>query len=84
MPFSRRDAFKLGGLGALGVAGLAIPLGNVVSAKDPSLLPKGRVPVPYGPTFGSGGNTFQRLQVLQKISHEENPADGKGPIDRYE
>jgi len=84
MPFSRRDAFKLGGLGALGVAGLAIPLGNVVSAKDPSQLPKGRAPVPYGPTFGSAGNPFVRLQVLQKIRHEEYPADGKGPIDYYD
>ena len=84
MPFSRRDAFKLGGLGALGVAGLAIPLGNVVSAKDPSQLPKGRAPVPYGAAYNSAGNPFQRLQVLQKTGHEDYPADGKGPIDYYD
>jgi FtsP/CotA-like multicopper oxidase with cupredoxin domain len=83
MPFSRRDAFKLGGLGALGIAGLAIPLGNVVSAKDPSQLPKGRTPVPYGATFNSAGNPFQRLKVLQKTGHADNP-DGKGPIDYYD
>jgi FtsP/CotA-like multicopper oxidase with cupredoxin domain len=83
MPFSRRDAFKLGGLGALGVAGLAIPLGNVVSAKDPSQLPKGRAPVPYGAAFGSNGNYFQRLKVLQKTGHADNP-DGLGPVDYYD
>ena len=72
MPFSRRDAFKLGGLGALGVAGLAIPFGNMVSAKDPSQLPKGRARSVWG-SLRLAGEPFQRLKVLQKTGHDDNP-----------
>jgi FtsP/CotA-like multicopper oxidase with cupredoxin domain len=60
MPFSRRDAFKLGGLSALGAAGLAIPLGKMVSGSSASLLPSKSMPVPYR-------TTFARLPVLDSV-----------------
>lgn len=76
MSLSRRDAFKLGGLGALGVAGLAIPFGNMVSAKDPSFaLPTFRFPKPYT-------KPFVPLTVLTKAS---SGVDYEGaPVDRYD
>ncbi len=81
MPFSRRDAFKLGGLGALGVAGLAIPFGNMVSAKDPSQLPQADVPVPYE-TASAAGHLFQRRAA--RVGTRQSGVDGEGPIDRYD
>ncbi len=60
MPFSRRDAFKLGGLGALGAAGLAIPLGKMVSGQSASQLPAKSMPLPYRTTLG-------RLPVLPAV-----------------
>src|SRR6478672_3933725 len=83
MPFSRRDALKLGGLGALGVAGLTIPFGNVVSAKDPSQLPNGRMPVPYSSVFGSPANPFQPLAVLKPYRRTAN-SDGSARVDYYD
>ena len=70
MSLSRRDAFKLSGLGALGAAGLAIPLGNMVSGSAASLLPKGKIPVPFQ-------TTFQRLEVLPPAGTETDPDTGK-------
>ena len=52
MKLSRRDVFKLGGLAAVGAAGLAIPLGNTVNGASASLLPAGKMPKPYQTTFG--------------------------------
>jgi FtsP/CotA-like multicopper oxidase with cupredoxin domain len=74
MPLSRRDAFRLGGLGVVGVAGLAVPLGNTVRADAASLLPPSRLPKPYQATF-------QPLTVLQKLRTRD---DGLGPIDVYD
>ena len=74
---SRRDALKIGGLAAVGGAALAIPLGHSVSGSTPSLLPSKSMPVPYRTTFG-------RLGVLDKVGHEDFPADGMGPIDYYD
>lgn len=71
MPLSRRDAFKLGGLGALGAAGLAIPLGNkVVSGGQASLLSSKLMPVPYQ-------TVFKRLDVLPSVGTEVDPDTGK-------
>ena len=61
MRLSRRDMFKLGGLGALGAAGLAIPLGNQVSGSSASLLSDKKMPKPYQTTFG-------RLAVLSRFA----------------
>ena len=69
MPLSRRDAFKLGGLGALGAAGLAIPFGNMVSGRSASLLPSRNMPVPYRTTLG-------RLPVLPPVGSRVD-AEGK-------
>jgi len=43
--------FKLGGLAAVGAAGLAIPLGNTVSGASASLLPTSKMPKPYQVAF---------------------------------
>ncbi len=66
MRLSRRDAFKIGGLGALGAAGLAIPLGNMVSGQSASLLPSKNMPLPYRTTFG-------RLPVLPPVGSRIDP-----------
>lgn len=47
MKLSRRDALKLGGLAAVGTAGLALPLGRSVQAGTPSLLSTGNFPPRY-------------------------------------
>ena len=60
MHLSRRDMFKIGGLGALGAAGLAIPFGNTVSGSSASLLSSSKMPKPYQATFG-------RLEVLSPV-----------------
>ena len=60
MRLSRRDMFKLGGLAAVGAAGLAIPLGNTVSGSSASLLPSSKMPKPYQAAFG-------RLEVLAPV-----------------
>ena len=51
MKLSRRDVFKLGGLAAVGAAGLAIPLGHRVSGASASLLPAAKMPKPYQSTL---------------------------------
>lgn len=70
--FSRRDAFKLGGLAALGAAGLAIPWG-AVDAASASLLPSSKMPKPYQVPFA-------RLEVLPKA---DVLTDQFGQIDVY-
>ena len=74
MRLSRRDMFKLGGLGALGAAGLAIPLGNQVSGSSASMLSDKKMPKPYQTTFG-------RLAVLSPI---RRAVDDQGPVDYYD
>ena len=49
--WSRRDALKLGSLGALGVVGLAVPLGGKVLAKSASSLADHLMPQPYRAGF---------------------------------
>ena len=60
MQLSRRDMFKIGGLGVLGAAGLAIPLGNTVSGPSASLLPSSKMPKPFK-------TEFARLEVLSPV-----------------
>ncbi len=72
MSFSRRDAFKLGGLTALGAAGLAVPWGSV-DAATASLLPSSKMPKPYAASF-------KRLDVLPKVNTWQ---DEVGFIDSY-
>ena len=69
---SRRDAFKLGGLAALGAAGLAIPWG-AVDAASASLLPSSKMPKPYQVSFS-------RLEALPKA---DVTTDQFGQIDVY-
>ncbi len=73
MQLSRRDAFKLGGLGVLGAAGLAVPLGRTVSGASASLLPSSKMPKPFQ-------TAFSRLEVLAPV----RGADADGPIDYYD
>jgi spore coat protein A, manganese oxidase len=52
METSRRDVLKLGGLGVLGAAGAAaLPWGAPLGAATASLLPPGRMPVPFRSPF---------------------------------
>ena len=51
MHLSRRDLLKLGGLGAIGAAGLSLPFGNKVSGSAASLLPSSLMPRPYQVPF---------------------------------
>lgn len=51
MEFSRRDMLKLGGIGAAGAAGLALPLGQSVSGGTPSLLASRNFPKVYAATL---------------------------------
>ncbi len=53
MQLSRRDLIKIGGLGAIGAAGLALPFGREVSAGTPSLLPTKLMPKPYAVPFAA-------------------------------
>jgi FtsP/CotA-like multicopper oxidase with cupredoxin domain len=62
MGFSRRDALKLGGLAAVGVAGVGLPLSNsLVNASTASQLPASKMPKPYQVKFN-------RLGVLEPKS----------------
>ena len=74
MQFSRRDALKLAGLGAVGATGLALPLGRSVSGVTPSLLASKDMPVPYAAAF-------RRLPVLEP---SERTADADGPVHKYD
>jgi FtsP/CotA-like multicopper oxidase with cupredoxin domain len=51
MQMSRREALTAGGLGILGVGGLAIPLGSGLQAASVSKLAVRNMPVPYATTF---------------------------------
>jgi len=66
--------FKIGGLGVLGAAGLAIPFGNTVSGSSASLLSSSKMPKPYAATFG-------RLEVLSPVRRE---VDDMGPVNYYD
>ena len=74
MQLSRRDMIKLGGLGALGAAGLAVPLGPSVSGKSASLLPDSKMPKPYRVPF-------ERLGVLTPY---KKAVDDRGPVHYYD
>jgi FtsP/CotA-like multicopper oxidase with cupredoxin domain len=64
MKITRRDAMKVGGLAAVGTAGLTLPLGRSVSGETPSLLAAANFPKPFV-------NEFQRQQVLKPTSTKE-------------
>ncbi len=51
MNVNRREALTIGALGALGVAGLSLPLGGSVAAKSASKLAPANFPVPYKNSF---------------------------------
>jgi spore coat protein A, manganese oxidase len=51
MQMSRREALTAGGLGILGVGGLAIPLGSGLQAASASKLAVRNMPVPFATTF---------------------------------
>ncbi|HEX8508952.1 MAG TPA: multicopper oxidase domain-containing protein [Propionibacteriaceae bacterium] len=51
MQLSRRDMLKIGGLGAVGAAGLTLPFRGEVSAKSASELPDSRMPRPFRNAF---------------------------------
>ena len=51
MELSRRSMLQLGGLGAVAVGGLTLPLSNAVVAKSASLLDPSRLPLPYRRQF---------------------------------
>jgi spore coat protein A len=74
MKLSRRDVFKLGGLAAVGAAGLAIPLGHTVNGASASLLSAAKMPKPYQSTFG-------RLEVQSPYRTE---VDAQGPVAYYD
>ncbi len=65
----RRDVLKLGAVGAVGVAGVAIPLGQGAQAKAASTLAPSSMPVPYTAAF-------QRPPVLRPYG-EEYDTQGK-------
>lgn len=74
MRLSRRDMFKLGALGTVGIAGFAIPFGHTVNGASASLLPANRLPKPYQVPFA-------RLEVLAPASRA---VDELGPVDYYD
>src|SRR6476646_5645246 len=74
MHLSRRDMFKIGGLGVLGAAGLAIPFGNTVSGSSASQLSSKLMLKPYQATYG-------RLEVLSPVRRD---IDDQGPVDYYD
>ena len=51
MDLSRRSLLQLGGLGALAVGGLSLPLSNAVVASSASLLDEALLPVPFRRPF---------------------------------
>lgn len=74
MRLSRRDMFKLGALGTVGIAGFAIPFGHTVNGASASLLPANKLPKPYQVPFA-------RLEVLAPVSRA---VDDLGPVDYYD
>src|SRR3954469_6937970 len=72
MNLTRRDALKMSGLAALGVAGVAVPLRSV-SGATVSQLPPGRLPQPYV-------SEFRALDVLSP----DPRVDSDGPFDFYD
>ena len=74
MSLSRRDALKLGGLAAVGAAGLADAVGQHGQRATPSLLPTSKMPKPYAAAFG-------RLEVLPPAATE---MDDEGPVAVYD
>jgi FtsP/CotA-like multicopper oxidase with cupredoxin domain len=75
MQVSRRDMLKLAGLGAVGAAGLSVPLGREVRASTISLLPTSKMPKPYAVPF-------VRQQVLQPYG--QGVASDGSPIHYYD
>jgi FtsP/CotA-like multicopper oxidase with cupredoxin domain len=58
MQITRRDTLKLAGLGAVGAAGLTMPLGRQASGSSISTLPSSKMPRPFT-------RTFQRQRKLE-------------------
>jgi FtsP/CotA-like multicopper oxidase with cupredoxin domain len=75
MGINRRDALKLGALGAVGAAGLSIPFASSVSTKTPSTLSAKNFPKPYAAAF-------RHQPVLLPYKTGTNPENGK-PVDYY-
>jgi FtsP/CotA-like multicopper oxidase with cupredoxin domain len=73
MKLSRRDALKLGGLAAVGAAGLSLPLGRSVSGGTPSLLASRNFPKRYA----AGFKALEKL--VPTITY-----DRLGPIHNYD
>jgi FtsP/CotA-like multicopper oxidase with cupredoxin domain len=53
MQLTRRDLLKLGGISAVGAAGLTLPFGREVSGASASLLPSSLMPKPYQVPFAA-------------------------------
>jgi FtsP/CotA-like multicopper oxidase with cupredoxin domain len=51
MTISRRNLLKAGGLGVIGTAGLALPLGQLIQTKSPSRLPSNLMPKQFQVSF---------------------------------
>src|SRR5919107_5959340 len=67
MQLSRRDMLKLAGLGAVGAAGLTLPLGHQASGSTISLLPASKMPKPYTRTFAHQ----QQLRPYKKVQDSD-------------
>ncbi|HET9872190.1 MAG TPA: multicopper oxidase domain-containing protein [Propionibacteriaceae bacterium] len=74
MNMNRRDALKLGGVTALGVAAAALPFGGPVSGSTPSTLSSKYLPRPFR-------SEFKRLEVLDPVARFE---DADGWVERYD
>jgi FtsP/CotA-like multicopper oxidase with cupredoxin domain len=75
MQLSRRDMLKLAGLGAVGAAGLTLPLGREASGSTISLLPLSKMPKPYAVAF--------HRQQLLKPYRKAYDSDG-APVHYYD
>jgi spore coat protein A len=75
MELSRRNVLKAGGLGGLGVAAFAVPLGQTLQGKSASALRSENFPLPYT-------SAFARPPVLQPY---ETTRDSDGaPLQKFE
>jgi FtsP/CotA-like multicopper oxidase with cupredoxin domain len=75
LSINRRDALRLGALGAVGAAGLTIPFASSVSTSSVSTLSDADFPVPFQAAF-------RHQQVLEPYKRGVNPQTGK-PVDFY-
>jgi spore coat protein A len=80
MNVNRREVLSIGALGALGVAGLTLPLGGSVAAKSASALAPRNFPVPYQAAFvrptmlnsttkyDASGQPYKLFEVIESAS----------------